>query len=283
METTGRSPETTSSARAHLPALRTFFNRRWWWTTLLVLVGVLVLTRLGVWQLDRREQRRSRNEEIVQQLALPPLSLNSAGLPDGFEALKDRQAVASGEYDLTQQVALMHQNWASAPGFHLITPLVIEGGSSKGDGRPLAVLVDRGWLPAAALPQEHWRSYDVTGPMTVTGYIKLPQTAAGGGDVVTTSQLPRSEWYRIDVAQIQEQLPYELLRMYLQEAPPETGDSELPFRSELDSDLSEGNHLSYAIQWFIFAAILAGGYVVFVGKRTHDPTADEAESMAQGN
>jgi cytochrome oxidase assembly protein ShyY1 len=119
--------------------------------------------------------------------------------------------------------------------------------------------------------------------VTVTGYIKLSQTVSGTEGAVVASQRPRSEWYRVDVAQIEEQMPYELLPIYLQEAPPETGDSELPFRSELDSDLSEGNHLSYAIQWFIFAAILAGGYVVFVGKRTEDPPADEIESTAQGN
>ena len=279
MQIAGRSTESSSNVRARLPALKTFFNRRWWWTTLLVLVGIAVLARLGVWQLDRREQRRARNDAIIQQLALPPLALNSTGLPDGLEALKNRLATASGEYDLSRQVALMHQNWTSAPGFHLITPLVIAGASPDGDERLTAVLVDRGWLPAAALPQEHWGLYDVTEPVTVTGYIKLSQTASGARDEVSASIEPRSEWYRVDVASIEGQMPYELLPIFLQEGPPETGDSELPFRSELDRDLSEGNHLSYAIQWFIFAAILAGGYVAFVGKRSEEPP-DDAKSTA---
>jgi len=283
METTERSQGTTSKGRTHLPALKTLFNRRWWWTTLLVVAGVLVLARLGVWQLDRREQRRSRNAEIVRQLALPPLSLNSGDLPADLKGLKDRQAMASGTYDLTQQVALMHQNWSSEPGFHLITPLVFEGGESNDGERPVAVLVDRGWLPAAALPQEYWSSYDVMDPVTVTGTIKLSQTVSNAGDAVTAPQQPHSEWYRVDVAQIEEQMPYQLLPIYLQEAPPEPADSELPFRSELDNDLSEGNHLSYAIQWFIFAAILAGGYIAYVGKRSDDPATDEAESMGQEN
>jgi cytochrome oxidase assembly protein ShyY1 len=71
----------------------------------------------------------------------------------------------------------------------------------------------------------------------------------------------------VDVAAIEAQLPYELLPVYLQEVPSGDGSAELPFTTELDRDLSEGNHFSYAMQWFIFAAILAVGYVYFVGKR----------------
>lgn len=281
MQTTERPTGNGSDTRRRLPALKTFFNRKWWWTTLLVLVGVAVLVRLGVWQLDRREQRRSRNEEIIRQLALPPLTLDGAGLPDDLEALKDRQAMASGEYDLSRQVALMHQNWASAPGFHLITPLVLERADPSSDEATTAVLVDRGWLPAAALPQEHWSLYDVTDPLMVTGYIKLSQTVSNAEDAAGAFQGLQPEWYRVDVGRIERQMPYELLPVYLQEVPPAAGDSELPFRSELDRDLSEGNHLSYAMQWFLFAAIFAGGYVAFVGKRPAEAPDDAGQRRTE--
>jgi surfeit locus 1 family protein len=32
--------------------------------------------------------------------------------------------------------------------------------------------------------------------------------------------------------------------------------------------LSEGGHLGYAVQWFAFAGILLGGYVLFFRQRT---------------
>jgi surfeit locus 1 family protein len=32
--------------------------------------------------------------------------------------------------------------------------------------------------------------------------------------------------------------------------------------------LDEGNHLSYAIQWFTFAAVLGFGYIMLVRQRT---------------
>ncbi len=264
------SMKASASSRFRWPAATTFFNRRWWWTTLLVLVGVGVLVRLGFWQLDRREQRRAHNAALLQQLALPPLLLTVDSMPANLVDLKDRQAVAQGEYDLSRQVALTHQNWINSPGFHLITPLVVEGAPRSADGRPTAVLVDRGWLPAARLEKDDWSQFDVTGPVAVTGYIKLSQTVVDwdGGDQVSSET--QTEWYRVDIPAIEAQVPYRLLPVYLQEAPSPDGNTELPFRSELDSDLSEGNHLSYAIQWFIFATILAVGYVYFVGKKTSE-------------
>jgi surfeit locus 1 family protein len=72
----------------------------------------------------------------------------------------------------------------------------------------------------------------------------------------------------VDVAAIEAQLPYALLPIYLQQVPPTDGNDSLPFQGELEPDLSDGPHLSYAIQWFIFAAILGVGYVYFVDNRT---------------
>jgi surfeit locus 1 family protein len=247
--------------RFRWPAVKTFFNRQWWWTTLLVLAAIGVMARLGVWQLDRREQRRARNADIMQKLALPPIALNDGGLPPDLADLKNRLATARGEYDLARQVALTQQHWNNSPGFHLVAPLVFQGASQ-------AVLVDRGWLPAGELAVENWSQYDVTGSVAVTGYIKLSQTVPGAtGDSSQVAGEPKTEWYRVDVAEIQAQMPYELLPVYLQQAPAPDGEVSLPFQSELDNDLSEGSHLSYAIQWFIFATILGVGYVHYVGKR----------------
>jgi surfeit locus 1 family protein len=266
VQTTERPVKVSPASRFRWPAVTTFFNRQWWWTTLLVLAAMGVLVRLGIWQLDRREQRRVYNAQIIQQLALPPLSLNDEVLPADLTELRNRQATVRGEYDFSGQVALTQQHWNDSPGFHLITPLVIqdEARARSGDQRAAAVLVDRGWLPAGELAPENWSQYDVPGPVDVTGYIKLSQTVDGAAQA---SVAPQAEWYRVDVEAIQAQMPYELLPIYLQQVPPVEGSTALPFRGELEPDLSEGPHLSYAIQWFIFTTILGVGYVYFVGKK----------------
>jgi surfeit locus 1 family protein len=267
METTTHSQDINRSSRFQLPAITTFFNRQWWWTTLLVLAGIGLLVRLGLWQLDRLEQRRTENTQIVQQLGLPPIDLANEPLPADLTALKHRQAQVTGEYDLSHQIALVHQNWMNTPGFHLVTPLLIEGTSQ-------AVLVDRGWLPAAQLDTENWTQYKAEGPVVITGYIQLSQTVENSNSSDEPVDQLQREWYRVDVDAIEAQLPYELLPVYLQQIPADEGSERLPYRTALDADLSEGNHLSYAIQWFIFATILAFGYVYFVGKRSDEAAVD---------
>jgi surfeit locus 1 family protein len=272
---TQHSEHMASPSSFHLPTVTTFVNRRWWWTTLLVLLALGVLVRLGFWQLDRREQRLAYNAQIRQQLSQPPLVLNEnetlmAAPAQAWNELKNRRITVQGEYDLSRQMALTFQSLNATPGFHFITPLVIEGTADPTDGLPRAVLVDRGWVPIAEQPPEFWSRYDVTGPLAVTGYIKSSQTlpeAKGQADVDW-----QPEWYRVDIPKIQGQIPYHVLPVYLLQAPSEAEQNALPYRAALDADLSEGNHLSYAIQWFIFATILLVGYVYFVGKHTPEIT-----------
>jgi surfeit locus 1 family protein len=251
-----------SLSQAGLSLLSTLFNCQWWWVTLVVLLGMAVLGRLGVWQLDRLDQRRARNAELIQQLALPPLSLGAEPLPHDLKSLKNRQATARGEFDFSHQIALMHQNQANAPGIHLIAPLVIEGGAQ-------AVLVDRGWLPSEYAAPETWSQFDESGPENVTGFIQLTQTLPASAQGVARSMPaePRTEWYRVDVEAVQAQMPYDLLPFYLFQSP--TGDEAggLPYRAQPEFDLSEGPHLGYAIQWFIFALILGAIYVRYVSKK----------------
>ncbi len=223
------------------------------------------MVRLGFWQLDRLAQRRASNAELVQQLALPPLSLAGDALPaelvDGGDltALKNRAASARGTYDFSHQVVLKLQNWQGQPGVHLITPLLIEGSSRA----VLAVLVDRGWVPYAEAAPDSQRQFDEPGPVTVTGRFQLSQPLPAAA---TQPGSPQAEWYRLDIAALQAQVPYPLLPVYIQQSPPPGGNVKLPYRVEPVYDLSDGPHLSYAIQWYSFAVIFGGGYGYYVYK-----------------
>jgi surfeit locus 1 family protein len=236
-----------------------FFNRQWWWATLLVILGVALLARLGFWQLDRLEQRRAHNAELAQQLAAPPLPLTGEGLPGEPAAWRHRQVRVEGEYDFSQQVLLLAQNYQGRPGVHLITPLRIAGSDT-------AVLVDRGWIPAREAVPGQLAPFDAPGPLIVTGTLQttqaLPRAASQPAQATNTE--PRLEWYRVDIPAIQAQVPYPLLPLYVQQAPPEGRPEKLPFQVAAESPLSEGSHLGYALQWFTFALMLAVGYFFFV-------------------
>lgn len=241
---------------------RQLFNRRWWWQTLLVLLGMAFLARLGFWQLDRLEQRREENRRIAAQLAAPPLELDgSVQWQDPLE-LQDRQVAVEGEFDYSRQIALKNQNWLGAPGVNLITPVRIAGSDR-------AVLVDRGWIPYQQSESEVWPQVDGPDQAQVLGYAQKTQLLPDGRSV--TPDTPQSHWFRVDIAAIQAQLPYELLPFYIQQAPP-SGNQSLPYREEKVFDLSEGNHMSYALQWFSFALIFGVGYLQFIRVNSREPT-----------
>lgn len=233
---------------------RRALSRRWWWSTLLVMAGVVVMVRLGIWQLDRLEQRRARNARVLSQLEAPPLLLNTEALPEDLEKVRLRRVEARGEFDFRHQVVLKNQSWYGAPGVHLITPLRLEG-------REEAVLVDRGWIPYDLAARGEWTRFDEPGPAVITGYVRLSQASLGARAFTPT---PSREWFYLDVQAIQAQVPYPLLPIYILQAGSGRPDT-LPYRGELQLDLSEGPHLGYALQWFTFALIAAVGYVYFVG------------------
>ena len=228
-------------------------NRMFFFTTLLVLVAIGVMVRLGFWQLDRLAQRRAFNAEVSSRLQAPPLTVaDLTGLQDP-SGLAYRAVAVRGEYDFTQQVALSNQDWKGQPGVHLITPLVIAGSNQ-------AVLVDRGWIPYEESAPANWDKFAEPGTVQVRGRILLTQTA-----LLPTAPLTRRQdsWFRVDIAALQRQVSHPLLPIFIQQSPDPAG-KQLPYRSELNLDLSEGPHMGYAMTWFALAAILGVGYAGYV-------------------
>ena len=257
------SRRTAPSAREFGTTLALLFGRRWWWKTLIVLLAMAAMTALGFWQLDRLDQRRAFNQQRQAALTAPPIELSDALLPQGD--LRDRLATAQGQLDYARQVAIRNQNFQGQPGYHLVTPLLIAG-SEK------AVLVNRGWIPADQVDPATWRRLDEqeTGPHFG---ILQPTRRRPDGTVSAIPQDTVTGWYRLDIEAIGQTLPYPLLPFVLQltpgngkpldpERPRAAGYSEtLPQRIEPDISFSEGNHLSYALQWFGFAITAAVVYI----------------------
>jgi surfeit locus 1 family protein len=246
--------------------LHTLFSRRWWWVTLLVLALMALLARLGVWQLDRLQQRRANNAILVAALAQPPLELGVDSLPPDVSSLKDRRLHASGRFDFARQVGLRAQNWQGRAGIHLITPLVLSTGETDDDSP--AVLVDRGWIPEVDANPQAWSRYDDLGVETVEGVVALTEELRNP-DAGGESEGPQDLWYRVDITGIQAQMPYELLPFYVVQGPETTAvNAEPPLRALPEVDLSEGPHLGYAVQWFIFSLGLGIAYLAFVRRQS---------------
>lgn len=235
--------------------VRRMVSRKWILTTILVFAGTALCVRLGIWQLDRLSQRRAFNAHYLAVRAESPLDLNRAGDQD-LLSLEYRQAWAEGQYDFENQVALRNQYNGSEYGYHLLTPLVLSGGT--------ALLVDRGWIPADGNENPSgWRQYDEDGIIKVSGILRrgYPKAELGGvmDPTLTPEQTRLDTWNAVNLDRIGGQLPYALLPVYLQlDLQAEDITPPIPFQPEIE--ITEGPHAGYAGQWFIFAALLFFGY-----------------------
>lgn len=222
-----------------------------------VAAGLAALfVRLGFWQLDRLAERRSENAVKRARLAEPTVS---------FDRLRRepqrllRRAVVEGIPDYANEFVVTGRSRRGSPGVHVMTPLRMPGNDT-------AVLVNRGWLyapDAATVDLSRWRE-DRT---THRGH---------------TEQLPATEIAPsikgrgvrgLSVMGVGQLLPYPFYGAYL--VSHDSGTDTSPARLA-EPALDDGPHLSYAIQWFCFAAIALGGAVIVIHK------AQGSNSKAQG-
>lgn len=241
--------------------MKAMLTPRWVITTLLVLAGVALCVRLGFWQLDRLAWRQAFNQRVEAQLQAPPLDLNQKLDPAGLFEMEYRTARVVGRYDFSQEVLLRNQVSENRLGYHVFTPLRIEGSD-------LAILVERGWIPfdEANLPVRE--KFNEPGLVTVVGMLRRPleQPEVVGGAVNPTlapGQTRSDAWSYISINQLQPQISLKLALVYLQQAPAANLPA-LPLRELKQPEISEGSHFGYAMQWFIFATILGAGYPFYV-------------------
>jgi len=240
--------------------MRKLFTGRRLWMTLLVIIGALMLCRLGIWQLDRLAQRRALNSSLNTRMAQPALTLAGAALdPDTLEY---RRVEVRGVYDPAQEIVLRNRELDGTPGVHILTPLHLSGSDT-------AVLVDRGWIPRdQADPATRSAFAAPPGEVLVIGIARRSQENVGGPqDPPLGPQRPRLDsWFHVNIDSIQQQTGYPLLPIFIEQQPV-PGDPALP-RRVATADLGEGPHMGYAVQWFAFAIILVVGYIAFIYTQT---------------
>lgn len=215
-----------------------------------------VFVRLGFWQIHRLEERHHSNQVSSARLEAEPVPLENllASIGDDFESLQYHRVILSGVYSTSQEVLIRSQVELGQAGFHVITPLVLDDGS--------AVLVNRGWVPLV-MDQPPVDAAPDSGRVEIEGWVHLTETRPPLGPKEAAGHL--DVFNRVDIARIGEQMVEALAPVYVV-AIGERG-SQLPIPTSPPDFTDEGPHLSYAIQWFAFAAIALVGFVFLVRKQ----------------
>ena len=233
---------------------------------LLALLVAGVCVRLGLWQLDRHRQRQALNALAIARMQEPPVrSVDAFGGDTG--AARYRPIELSGRYDFDTEFVLIHRTSRGSPGVNLLTPLRIPG-------EERAVLVNRGWVyspDGMSIALEQWRE---PAEATVRGYA-LPIPSYGEGSAAQARSVRR-----LDLAYMARHTPYPLAPIVVVDTATPASTDGVPGRLG-GVALDDGPHLSYAMQWFSFAAIALIGVGVMVWRDRRQPAGGPSDTVVR--
>ena len=246
--------------RYRLGVPRFLLSPRWLAFHLLVVVGVIAMVNLGFWQLRRLEERRDFNAAVEAAYDAAPVALDrlvdpawradeSGVVAVDVSGIVWRPVTVSGIYEESASLRVVNRSQYGRAGDNLVAPLRLD------DGR--VVLVNRGFVPLGIDdPPLPGTEVEVLGRLRPSE----ERSAVGARD---PSDGVLTEVQRIDLVRLSRQFS-DLLPVYLElvsSSPAEADDLPQPV---VRPDLSEGSHLSYAVQWFIFAGAAVVGWMLAI-------------------
>lgn len=218
---------------------------------LLVLFGVIAMINLGFWQLRRLDERQAFNALIEQRYDAPPVPLDELLLPDTDpDDIAWRPVTVSGTYLPDQGILVVNRSQNGRAGVNTVVPLVLD------DGRIL--LVNRGFVPQGfEEPPVPANDVEIVGRLRPSQERRLGQLSDAPEGVLREAQ-------RLDLDRLRAQFDAPLVDVYVDLISSVPAEPERVPEPVVAPDLSEGNHLSYAFQWFIFSIAAAVGWVLAV-------------------
>lgn len=217
---------------------------------LLAVLGVALLTGLGIWQIQRLQWKTALIARVEARLAAPPAPAPGPGEWAAINRADDeyRRIAVTGRY-LYDHETLVKAVSGLGPGFWVMTPIETPEG--------WRVWVNRGFIPESRRdPADRARP---AGVRHVTGLLRIPEP---GGAFLRRNDPAAGRWFSRDVAALsaahglERTAPWFLDadgRVQATQSLPVPGLTVVRFRNA---------HLGYALTWFALAALLAATSVL---------------------
>ena len=227
------------------------------WPTVVTLLLLVLMTGLGLWQLERADWKQALVDTHEGRTRLSPIALRPGA--EINDEVQYRRVFARGYYDMEHQLLLDNKTYQGHAGYHVLTPLRL----AESDA---VVLVNRGWVPMGKSRAE------------------LPDIPGTDGEVLVDAivKLPPVKLFRLaDVDEANAGWPKVVQQVEMGELGQLLGVALEPLTLLLDKDDEFGfirdwkavygvtvdKHRAYAVQWFTLAAVLLLIYISVNSKR----------------
>lgn len=222
------------------------------WIVLVATVASMALTaRLGVWQLDRADQKVRLQAGLDERGRLPALGLaDLAADPVQADAQVHRKAVLAGTWLPDFTVHLDNRQMKGRVGFFVLTPLQLPDGS--------AVMVQRGWRGRDFIDRSRLAPVPTpTGRVEVAGRLARSPARLYEFDGAAEGAIRQN----LDLDAYARETGLRLRPVSLLQESPSAEDGLLRDWPRPAADVHK--HYGYAFQWFALCALIGGLHVWF--------------------
>jgi cytochrome oxidase assembly protein ShyY1 len=245
--------------------------KRWSGWLAIVVVFSIACVYLSSWQFDRRQEALDAMDQLAMNYDSPIVDFTSVATLDSFDAKNEwLQVKVTGTYMTDSSVLVRNRPLNGQAGFLQLVPFRLDSGE--------IVAVERGWLPVTS-------QYDApanpplpsTARQEIIGHVRpseptLDRSAPSGQIATINIQALREE---VDLGENTYMKMY--LRMQSESVPVASNPEQLK-----RPVLGEGNHLSYALQWILFA-LMAGGALIWGIKKEREALTDKVRVSRRKN
>ena len=106
--------------------------------TIAFIVVFLILIKLGLWQLDRADEKKAHNENYKSRQEEQVINLNDYKNINDTESILWRKVNLKGSFYKEKNLIIDNQIFKHEAGFNVLTPFKI-------DGTGMTILINRGW------------------------------------------------------------------------------------------------------------------------------------------
>jgi surfeit locus 1 family protein len=226
------------------------------WMTIATAIMLGICIKLGLWQYNKADARRNLQTQLTARM-----SESAVALPAKIVALETwryKRVKFTGQYDTRYQLLLDNQVQNTVAGFHVLTPMQVEGSNTY-------VLVNRGWVPrTAANVGEMPKPPTIETPQgkqQIEGDIGLPASKFFTMDTPPAADGKwQPVWQNLDMARYAKSVPFAVQPFVVRLAAKSNAGGFV--RNWTPPGERVTMHLGYAYQWFGFALTLFVIYIV---------------------
>jgi cytochrome oxidase assembly protein ShyY1 len=224
--------------------------KRWSGWLAIVVVFSIACALLSNWQFSRREEALADMAQVAKNYDASPVAIDDVATVDSFDQANQwRQVKLSGHYLVRNSVLVRNRPLDGQPGFLQVVPFQLL------DGRLIAI--ERGWvasdsnyLPPKQVPLPSAEEQNIVARLRPAEPTLGRSAPLGQLGTINIDELVKSQGIKDRI----------FSKLYARIASEQIAMADKP-KSLSKPVLDEGNHLSYALQWIMFALMAVAALV----------------------